>query len=65
MFCLPEMLYSYSILGVRQTGEEELTIAGVRIVVPKRGLEPLQACAYQTLNLARLPIPPLRRVVRL
>lgn|GEM_PF-1794562 len=29
-------------------------------LVPKRRLELLQACAHQTLNLARLPVPPLR-----
>ena len=40
-------------------------MARVKVVVPKRGLEPLQAFAYQTLNLARLPIPPLRRFVTL
>jgi hypothetical protein len=28
--------------------------------VPKRRLELLQAYAHQTLNLARLPVPPLR-----
>src|SRR5207249_10532560 len=29
-------------------------------MVPKRGLEPRHPCGHQTLNLARLPIPPLR-----
>src|SRR5438128_3360011 len=29
-------------------------------VVPKRGLEPPRGCPHQTLNLACLPIPPLR-----
>jgi hypothetical protein len=29
--------------------------------VPKRGLEPPQGWPYQDLNLARLPIPPLRQ----
>ena len=29
--------------------------------MPKRGLEPPPGCPDQTLNLARLPIPPLRR----
>jgi hypothetical protein len=29
-------------------------------IVPKRGLEPPPGCPDQTLNLARLPIPPLR-----
>ncbi len=28
--------------------------------MPKRGLEPLQRFHHQNLNLARLPIPPLR-----
>ena len=32
-------------------------------LVPKRRLELLQACAHQTLNLARLPLPPLRHLV--
>src|SRR5712692_6886272 len=31
------------------------------VVVPKRGLEPPRGCPHQTLNLACLPIPPLRR----
>jgi hypothetical protein len=30
------------------------------LLVPKRRLELLQAYAHQTLNLARLPVPPLR-----
>jgi|WetSurMetagenome_2_1015567.scaffolds.fasta_scaffold00053_5 hypothetical protein len=29
-------------------------------MVPKAGLEPARPCDHQTLNLARLPIPPLR-----
>jgi hypothetical protein len=33
-------------------------------LVPKRRLELLQAFAHQTLNLARLPVPPLRRYKR-
>src|SRR5947209_11484278 len=33
-------------------------------VVPKRGLEPPRGCPHQTLNLACLPIPPLRRDAR-
>ncbi len=35
-----------------------------RELVPKRRLELLQACAYQTLNLARLPLPPLRLILK-
>ncbi len=30
-----------------------------RVKVPKKGLEPSRACAHYTLNVARLPIPPL------
>ncbi len=30
-------------------------------MVPKRGLEPPHPDGYYTLNVARLPIPPLRR----
>jgi hypothetical protein len=30
-------------------------------MVPKPGFEPGQAYTHQTLNLARLPIPPLRQ----
>src|SRR5690606_19350044 len=30
------------------------------VVVPRRGLEPLQPCGHQPLKLARLPIPPPR-----
>ena len=32
-----------------------------RFLVPKPGFEPGQAYTHQTLNLARLPIPPLRQ----
>jgi hypothetical protein len=28
--------------------------------VPKEGVEPSRDCSHQALNLARLPIPPLR-----
>ena len=35
---------------------------GIKIVVPKKGLEPPHPCGYMDLNHARLPIPPLRRV---
>lgn len=31
----------------------------MRLGVRKGGLEPPRACAHQTLNLTRLPIPPL------
>lgn len=31
-------------------------------MVPKAGVEPAQPCDYQTLNLARLPVPPLRQI---
>lgn len=30
--------------------------------MPKAGVEPAQPCDYQTLNLARLPVPPLRQL---
>src|SRR5439155_26787387 len=33
--------------------------------VPKRGLEPRRAFAHYALNVARLPIPPLRQGVRI
>jgi hypothetical protein len=32
------------------------------IMVPKRGLEPPHPDGYYTLNVARLPIPPLRHI---
>lgn len=35
-----------------------------RELVPKRRLELLQAYAHQTLNLARLPLPPLRLILK-
>lgn len=35
--------------------------AGFSLLVPKTGLEPAQACAHKILNLACLPIPPLRQ----
>ena len=34
------------------------------VMVPKKGLEPPHPCGYMDLNHARLPIPPLRLVVR-
>src|SRR5208337_2879167 len=36
-----------------------------RYLVPKRGLEPPRPVGHYTLNVARLPIPPLRQVRRL
>jgi hypothetical protein len=35
---------------------------GMKILVPKKGLEPPHPCGYMDLNHARLPIPPLRQV---
>src|SRR5215467_14609920 len=32
----------------------------IKILVPKKGLEPPHPCGYMDLNHARLPIPPLR-----
>src|ERR1700761_4911969 len=32
----------------------------LKLLVPKRGLEPPHPCEYMDLNHARLPIPPLR-----
>ena len=34
----------------------------IKILVPKKGLEPPHPCGYMDLNHARLPIPPLRQV---
>src|SRR6266850_4694796 len=47
--------------GIRSQGPDPLGITPVVAVVPKRGLEPPRGCPHQTLNLACLPIPPLRR----
>jgi hypothetical protein len=33
---------------------------GIKMLVPKKGLEPPHPCEYVDLNHARLPIPPLR-----
>jgi hypothetical protein len=33
------------------------------VLVPKTGFEPARGCPRQNLNLVRLPVPPLRRVV--
>src|SRR4051812_49286215 len=33
--------------------------------VPRTGLEPARPCGHQALNLARLPIPPPRRYMRI
>jgi hypothetical protein len=43
-------------------GEKLLELMGIKIMVPKKGLEPPHPCGYMDLNHARLPIPPLRRV---
>jgi hypothetical protein len=43
-------------------GEKLLEAMGIKIMVPKKGLEPPHPCGYMDLNHARLPIPPLRRV---
>ena len=40
-----------------------MEVMGIKILVPKKGLEPPHPCGYMDLNHARLPIPPLRRVV--
>src|SRR5512140_3106997 len=34
------------------------------VMVPKGGFEPPRGCPHQTLNLARLPVPPLRHALR-
>ena len=34
------------------------------LMVPKGGFEPPRGCPHQTLNLARLPVPPLRHALR-
>src|SRR5659263_124470 len=36
----------------------------VFVMVPKGGFEPPRGCPHQTLNLARLPVPPLRHALR-
>src|SRR5438876_4727736 len=36
-------------------------MAFVKEEMPETGLEPARSCDHQALNLARLPIPPLRR----
>jgi hypothetical protein len=43
-------------------GEKLLEAMGIKILVPKKGLEPPHPCGYMDLNHARLPIPPLRQV---
>ena len=43
-------------------GEKLLRVMGIKILVPKKGLEPPHPCGYMDLNHARLPIPPLRQV---
>ena len=37
----------------------------MRLLVPKKGLEPPHPCEYVDLNHARLPIPPLRHSAQL
>jgi hypothetical protein len=39
-----------------------LELMAMKILVPKKGLEPPHPCGYMDLNHARLPIPPLRQV---
>src|SRR5262249_27596192 len=41
--------------------EDSRRIAASPCEVPETGLEPARSCDHQALNLARLPIPPLRR----
>ena len=44
------------------TGKITLAAAAVKELVPKRGLEPPLPDGNYTLNVARLPIPPLRQI---
>ena len=46
-----------------RTSREAQLIA--KELVPKKGLEPPRPCGHMDLNHARLPIPPLRRVMEL
>ena len=39
-------------------GGKLLEVMGIKILVPKKGLEPPHPCGYMDLNHARLPIPP-------
>jgi hypothetical protein len=49
-----------SVVSVQSSPGREYWI--IKIVVPKKGLEPPHPCGYMDLNHARLPIPPLRPV---
>ena len=45
----------------RKGGNRFISQPPISLMVPKPGFEPGQAYTHQTLNLARLPIPPLRQ----
>lgn len=39
-----------------------LEMMGIKMLVPKKGLEPPRRCRHMDLNHARLPVPPLRLI---